>query len=129
MHEQRATEPSFNALVYEITRRVPEGKVTTYGAIAAALGDPRKAREVGWALNANPKDDPCPAHRVVNREGRLSGGWAFGSPDVQRGLLEAEGVAFLPDGRVDLSRHLWLPDREGVETGDAETEPGQDKLF
>lgn len=117
---------SFNHLVYDIVRQVPSGRVTTYGAVAEALGDPRKAREVGWALNANPTDDRCPAHRVVNREGRLSGGWAFGSPDIQRDLLEAEGVTFLPDGRVDLERHLWKPD------GDVElTEEGerQEPLF
>ncbi len=106
-------ESGFNALVYAVVRRVPHGKVTTYGAIAAHLGDPRKAREVGWALNVKPKDEPAPAHRVVNREGKLSGGWAFGSPDIQRGLLEAEGVTFLPDGRVDLSLHLWTPDEDG----------------
>ncbi|HEX9015847.1 MAG TPA: MGMT family protein, partial [Chloroflexota bacterium] len=68
--------------------------------------------EVGWALNSNSAADPCPAHRVVNREGKLSGGWAFGSPDIQRGLLEEEGVSFLPDGRVDLERHLWKPGAE-----------------
>ncbi len=102
-------EESFNQQVYQIVRRVPLGKVTTYGLIAEALGDPRKAREVGWALYAKPADEPAPAHRVVNREGRLSGGWAFGGIPVQRGLLESEGVIFLPDGRVDLTRHLWQP--------------------
>ena len=124
MERDASREPGFDKLVYAIVRRVPEGMVTTYGAIAAALGDPRKAREVGWALNANPKEDPCPAHRVVNREGRLSGGWAFGSPDVQRGLLEAEGVTFLPDGRIDLERYLWTPGEE-----QEEPEPGQERLF
>lgn len=118
MKDNPRTEPSFNQIVYEIVRRIPDGKVTTYGAIAAALGDPRKAREVGWALNSKPKDEPAPAHRVVNREGRLSGGWAFGSPDVQRGLLEADGVTFLPDGRVDLARHLWTPDEEAQDEGE-----------
>lgn len=124
MVRANTTDPSFNALVYALVKQVPYGRVTTYGAIAAALGDPRKAREVGWALNVNPKEDPCPAHRVVNREGRLSGGWAFGHPHVQRGLLEAEGVGFLPDGRVDLETHLWEPDR-----GEAETAEEQEKMF
>ncbi len=118
MKDDPRTEPSFNQIVYEIVRRIPDGKVTTYGAIAAAMGDPRKAREVGWALNAKPKDEPAPAHRVVNREGRLSGGWAFGSPDIQRGLLEADGVTFLPDGRVDLARHLWTPEEMVQNEGD-----------
>ncbi len=99
----------FNQRVYELVRLVPPGKVTTYGAIAGALGDPRKAREVGWALREMPDDVDAPAHRVVNREGRLSGGWAFGGPEVQRRLLAAEGVQFLPDGRVDMERHFWQP--------------------
>jgi methylated-DNA-protein-cysteine methyltransferase-like protein len=120
------TDLSYNKLVYEVTRQVPEGKVTSYGAIAAALGDPRKAREVGWALNVNPKDDPAPAHRVVNKEGRLSGGWAFGSPDVQRGLLEAEGVTFLPDGRVDMALHFWDP---AGEPSLPPPDPSQGKLW
>lgn len=102
--------PSFNKMVYQVVRSIPRGMVTTYGSIAHALGDPRKAREVGWALNVKPKDEIAPAHRVVNREGTLSGGWAFGSPDIQRGLLEAEGVSFLPNGRVNLAAHLWRPD-------------------
>lgn len=100
----------FSAAVYALVRHVPEGRVTTYGALAAALGHPRRAREVGWALKSMPDDVDAPAHRVVNREGKLSGGWAFGGPEVQRRLLEVEGITFLEDGRVDMERHLWLPD-------------------
>lgn len=100
----------FNQQVYRVVRRVPDGMVTTYGAIAACLGDPRKAREVGWALHAKPENEPAPAHRVVNRDGVLSGDWAFGGSGAQRSLLEREGVSFLADGRVDMDRHLWLPD-------------------
>ncbi len=106
----------FNQRVYEIVARIPTGMVTSYGAVAAALGDPRKAREVGWALAAMPKEVTAPAHRVINREGALSGGWAFGSPEIQRGLLEEEGVAFLSDGRVDMAKHLWRPDAVENET-------------
>ena len=120
------TDPAFNQRVYQITRRIPEGRVTSYGAIAAALGDPRKAREVGWALNVNPRDDPAPAHRVVNKEGKLSGGWAFGAPEVQRGLLEAEGVTFLRDGRVDMARHFWDPSKGSP---DPEPEREHPRLF
>lgn len=109
----------FNRKVYDLVRRVPEGRVTSYGAIAAALGEPRKAREVGWALKTMPDDVDAPAHRVVNREGRLSGGWAFGGPEVQRRLLEEEGVGFLVDGRVDMERHFWQPPQleDGEEKG------------
>lgn len=132
--EQKAGELSsgvsgrFNQAVYQIVSRIPHGMVTTYGSIARALGDPRKSREVGWALNVKPKEDPAPAHRVVNREGRLSGGWAFGSPEVQRGLLEAEGVAFLPDGRVDLQRHIWQPE-EPVGEGCAAAKTGEQPML
>jgi methylated-DNA-protein-cysteine methyltransferase-like protein len=118
-------EPGFNAQVYELVRRVPEGRVTTYGALAIAMGNPRKAREVGWALKGMPEGVDAPAHRVVNREGRLSGGWAFGGPEVQRALLEDEGVLFLEDGRVDMARHYWDPGRPEALPPDDE----QPKLF
>ncbi len=105
-----ATGTQFFEQVYLVVRAVPAGRVTTYGAIARALGAPRRAREVGWALASLPDDADVPAHRVVNAEGALSGGWAFGAPEVQRALLEAEGVQFDPRGRVPLDRFLWLPD-------------------
>jgi methylated-DNA-protein-cysteine methyltransferase-like protein len=96
--------------VYALVARVPSGRVITYGAIARVLGDPRKAREVGWAMAAAPLHGaPLPAHRVINARGELSGGAAFGGYHVQRARLEAEGVTFEPDGRVDLDRYLWLP--------------------
>jgi methylated-DNA-protein-cysteine methyltransferase-like protein len=101
---------SFAQQVYSLVRRVPRGKVITYGAIARLLGDPRKAREVGWAMAARTvHSPPLPAHRVINARGELSGGPAFGGYEVQRGLLEADGVIFMPDGRVDLDTYLWLP--------------------
>lgn len=101
---------SFPTRVYEIVASVPHGRVITYGAIARLLGDPRKAREVGWAMAATPeRTPPLPAHRVINARGELSGGPAFGGYEVQRAKLEAEGVQFLSDGRIDLERYLWLP--------------------
>jgi methylated-DNA-protein-cysteine methyltransferase-like protein len=101
---------SFPKRVYAILAQVPPGRVITYGTIALLLGDPRKARQVGWALAATPVRDPAlPAHRVINARGELSGGPAFGGYAVQRTKLEAEGVAFMRDGRVDLERYLWLP--------------------
>jgi methylated-DNA-protein-cysteine methyltransferase related protein len=115
----------FNARVYALVREIPEGMVTTYGALATALGDSRKAREVGWALKATPEELNVPCHRVVNREGQLSGGWAFGGPEVQRHLLELDGVHFLDDGRVEMVRHFWRP-----ETVVPRPRPeGQDKLL
>jgi methylated-DNA-protein-cysteine methyltransferase related protein len=100
----------FAQRVYAMVCAVPAGRVITYGAIARLLGDPRKAREVGWAMFATPqRQPPVPAHRVINARGELSGGWAFGGYAIQRGRLEAEGVQFLDDGRVDLERYLWLP--------------------
>jgi methylated-DNA-protein-cysteine methyltransferase-like protein len=93
--------------VYAIVRAIPLGRVITYGAIARLLGDPRKAREVGWALAATPDEQPpIPAHRVINARGEVSGG---GGGVVRRARLEAEGVAFDADGRVDLDGYLWLP--------------------
>lgn len=95
--------------MYEVVARIPEGRVTTYGRIARALGSPRSARMVGWALHTSPGDLRLPAHRVVNRNGVLSGALHFGHPDVMRGLLLAEDVTFLDDITVDLEKHLWDP--------------------
>jgi len=100
----------FDEDVYRLVRCVPVGRVISYGALARALGQPGKAREVGWALSRCPAD--VPAHRVVNREGRLSGGWAFGAPEIQRLRLEAEGVCFSTPERLDLERYGWQPHHE-----------------
>ena len=104
----------FAARVYDLVGRIPRGRVTTYGRIARAVGDPRAARMVGWALMHGVECDDLPCHRVVNRIGFLSGGWHFGHPDVMRGLLLAEGVPFKDEYQVDLERCLWIPwDEEG----------------
>ena len=101
---------SFPQRVYAIVAQVPPGRVITYGTIALLLGEPRKARQVGWAMAATPaRDPPLPAHRVINARGELSGGPGFGGYAGQRTMLEAEGVAFMRDGRIDLERYLWLP--------------------
>lgn len=105
-------ESTFPDRVYEIVARIPNGRATTYGAIARALGNPRGAREVGWALNGVPEGSQLPCHRVVDREGRLSGGWAFGHPEIMAGRLEDEGVPFLEQYRVDLSVCFWDPAAE-----------------
>ena len=86
--------------IYAVVRRIPFGRVASYGQIARMLGNPRLSRIVGCALNAAPEDLPC--HRVVNIAGRTAPGWSR-----QRTLLEEEGVTFKPNGRVDMERHLW----------------------
>ncbi|NEG69465.1 MGMT family protein [Bifidobacterium choloepi] len=107
----------FNAVVYDIVRRIPRGCVATYGQVAALAGRPRNARMVGYALHANPAEGEIPCHRVVFRDGSLAPGFAFGGPDVQRARLEAEGVPFIgessrgnagaPGLRVDLAACQW----------------------
>ena len=98
--------------VYEAVRRIPCGKVATYGQIARLCGAPRSSRAVGYALHVNPMPGVIPCHRVVNREGRLAPAFAFGGPAVQRDLLAAENVESCErDGLfyVDLDRYLWTP--------------------
>ena len=108
--------------VFAVVRRIPAGKVATYGQVGRMIGAPRAARYVGYALHGNPEpgtDPGCiPCHRVVFKDGSLCKGFAFGGPEVQREMLEAEGVPFLDDGRIDLARCAWDPhapaDAEGL---------------
>jgi methylated-DNA-protein-cysteine methyltransferase-like protein len=93
--------------VYEIVARIPRGKVVTYGQIAAALGDPRQARTVGWALHSAPEWLDIPWHRVVNSSGGISTRHTTGGLNTQRKLLEDEGIIFSEDGRLDLERYRW----------------------
>jgi methylated-DNA-protein-cysteine methyltransferase-like protein len=102
--------------VYAIVLRIPYGRVTTYGRIARAVGAPRSARMVGWAMHNCPDDVSENAHRVINRNGELTGGWSFGHPSVMRALLEDEGVTFIDEFQVDLARHVWEPELEADET-------------
>lgn len=95
--------------IYEVVRRIPSGRVATYGQIALLAGNPRWSRVVGYALHVNPDPAGIPCFRVVNRFGACSGSFAFGGPDTQRRLLEADGVEFGPDGRIDLHAYLWRP--------------------
>ena len=92
-------------MIYEAVRRIPCGKVATYGQIARVVGNPRLARIVGFALHVNPDPDTIPCHRVVNREGKVAKIFAFGGGEIQRQLLEAEGVVFMPNGCVDLEKY------------------------
>lgn len=106
------SERRFPERVHDVVRLIPPGRVTTYGRIARYLGAPRSARMVGYAMHRCPDDVSEIAHRVVNRDGELTGGWSWGHPAIMRGLLEDEGVTFSDEYRVDLSRHLWDPNLE-----------------
>lgn len=99
-------DTTFYEKVYELVRRIPAGQVSTYGIIAEQLSMRSAARMVGWALN---KADlaKVPAHRVVNRNGELTGKCHFFTPDTMRRMLETEGVTFRSDGSVNLERHLF----------------------
>jgi methylated-DNA-protein-cysteine methyltransferase-like protein len=99
----------FAERVYAVVARIPPGRVTTYGRIARALGSPRSARMVGWALARSPSTLNLPAQRVVNRQGVLTGALHFGHPDAMRDLLLEEGVTFVDEITVDLVTHLWDP--------------------
>lgn len=85
-------------------RKIPKGKVTTYGTIGKKLGI--SPRVVGYALHANPDSSKTPCHRVVNREGKLAPGYAFGGPGIQKKLLEEEGIKFKDPDHVDLKISL-----------------------
>ena len=91
---------TFNEHVYEIVKRVPKGRVVTYGFVAKCLFSPRASRQVGWALHKNPHFGVVPCHRVVFADGSLAKGFVFGGEDVQRSMLESEGVGFDENGRV-----------------------------
>jgi len=101
-----SNQKSFDVRVYEAVCRIPFGRVSTYGRIAEKCGSPRASRAVGMALHRNPRPGEIPCHRVVNREGRLAPGFAFGGPDIQRQLLLDEGVEVSEEGYVDLSKYL-----------------------
>ena len=102
-------EANFFERVYAIARKIPEGKVTSYGAIAKALGTTRSARMVGWAMNASHNREDVPAHRVVNRKGMLSGKHHFDGTNLMQQLLESEGIKVIDNQIVDFEKHLWIP--------------------
>ncbi|MCE5192677.1 MAG: methylated-DNA--[protein]-cysteine S-methyltransferase [Candidatus Cryosericum sp.] len=110
-HRTRTSQTFFEQ-VWGIVANVPEGKVTTYGAIARALGSPGAARTVGWAMRAAPLHRDLPCHRVVNVAGELSRADTFGGTGVQQSLLADEGVVFDAHGRVDMKRHFWMPQQD-----------------
>lgn len=99
---------SWNQMVWSLVGHIPEGRVTTYGQIAAMLGFPRRARHVGFALNQSPDELPLPWHRVINSRGTISFPPLSSRFLMQKALLEAEGIVF-EEQRVDLKRFGWRP--------------------
>lgn len=94
-------------VIYDIVCKIPKGHVATYGQVARLAGNPRLARVVGYALHVNPKPGIIPCHRVVNREGKTADSFAFGGGDIQRQMLEQEGIIFENDGRINLKKYGW----------------------
>ena len=106
-------DDSFFDLVHEIARQIPRGRVTSYGAIAACLGTRLSARMVGWAMMAVPyAKKPVPAHRVVNRNGLLTGKHHYSPPERMQQLLEKDGVVVKDDKVVDFKKLFWDPATE-----------------
>ncbi len=101
---------NFFERVYSIAKQIPYGKVTSYGAIAKSLGTARSARMVGWAMNASHSKDDVPAHRVVNRNGLLTGKIHFDGTNLMQQLLESEGIVVVDNQIVDFEKHFWTPD-------------------
>lgn len=103
-------DTSFFESVFELVRQIPRGRVTSYGAIAQALGTKGSARMVGWAMNQSHFVKPTvPAHRVVNRQGRLTGKMHFTPPERMQQLLEKEGIQIVEDQIVDFKKYFWDP--------------------
>ena len=98
--------------IYELVKLIPEGKVTSYGAIAEYLGSKGGARLVGWAMNALKNREEVPAHRVVNRNGVLTGKNAFETPATMQQRLEKEGLIIIEDQIQNFEAHYWVPVNE-----------------
>jgi len=105
-------DPSFFESVYAVVRQIPEGKVTSYGAIARYLASSGSARMVGWAMNASHQREDVPAHRVVNRLGLLTGKHHFGGQNIMQQLLENEGVTVKENQVQQLDLNFWDPTKE-----------------
>ena len=98
-------------IIYEVVRRIPYGKVATYGQIATLAGNSHLSQIVGYALHVNPDSEKIPCYRVVNRFGKVSRAFAFGGANHQVELLKSEGVEFIDEDTVDLDRFRW---QEGI---------------
>ena len=98
--------------VYDVVKRIPYGKVTTYGTIAKYLGSAKSARTVGWAMNNSHQFNNIPAHRVVNRIGLLTGKHHFSGSNLMKQLLENEGLTIENDKIIDFKKYFWDPSKE-----------------
>jgi len=109
----KTNNEGFFSQVYKVARLIPTGRVTSYGAIAKYLGTAQSARMVGWAMNdSHHQKEYVPAHRVVNRNGLLTGKHHFGNSNTMKQLLENEGLKVKNDQIVDFQKHFWDPARE-----------------
>jgi len=106
------SEHTFFDDVYALVRLIPDGRITSYGAIAAYLGSKGSSRMVGWVMNNAHQFGDVPAHRVVNRKGVLTGKLHFGEIDAMQRLLEAEGIKIIGDQVVEFEKLFWDPAKE-----------------
>jgi methylated-DNA-protein-cysteine methyltransferase-like protein len=106
------TTKDFFEQVYAVVKEIPEGRVTSYGAIAKYLGTKKSSRMVGWAMNACHNRPEIPAHRVVNRNGLLTGKRHFFSPNDMQNRLEKDGLKVVSDQIMDFKLHFWDPEEE-----------------
>lgn len=97
----------FTTRIYDIVERIPYGTVASYGQIARMAGNHRGARAVGFAMRRAPADRVLPCHRVIYQDGSICSGFAFGDPQIQRQMLEQEGITFNSEGKVRMDRHQW----------------------
>ena len=116
-----ANSPGYRARVFEIVRRIPAGRVMTYGQLATIPGEGYTARTVGFVMHS--ADDALPWQRVINAQGACSTGRVILPPDLQQRMLEAEGVQFDARGRCDLARYRWTPEEYAGETGGDSEQP------
>lgn len=96
--------------IYDIVKLIPRGKVASYSQIAMLAGNPRWSRVVGYALHVNPDPDGIPCYRVVTKDGGLSEAFAFGGINIQRELLQRDGIEFDSDGKVVMEKFRWRPE-------------------
>lgn len=107
-------DQNFFEKVYQVVRQIPEGRVTSYGAIARCIGSSQSSRMVGWAMNASHNMEDVPAHRVVNRLGLLTGKHHFDGTNLMQQLLENEGVEVIDNQIQGFDKIFWDPNQEGV---------------